>query len=65
MIGSQDLPDLPPTINVVNEKLDVVLEKAELGVKDENVFEKQNLFSEAVSSVKFDMNEPHPSVATL
>jgi hypothetical protein len=56
---------LPLSTNAVNEKLDIVIETSEK-VKDDSVFEKKNLFSEGgVSTVRFDHNEPHPSVATL
>jgi hypothetical protein len=47
---------LPPTNNVENEKLEVVIEKTEK-LKEDNILEKENIFAEGVSTVRFEINE--------
>jgi hypothetical protein len=34
-------------------------------VTSSNIFEKQNLYSEGISTVRFEVNEAHTSVATI
>ena len=56
IISQQDLLDKPLSSKVLNEKLEVVMETSEK-VMDSNTFEKQNLYSEGISTIRFEVKD--------